>query len=265
MTHTTAAQEMLDSFMEKLVRTGKAPVPFVILAGATGSGKTQMALGAAYRLLGEYARNDVLVLYDCSRELEKPHVIKISSDEVITRADGTVVQDRGIREVHQWIAKSAAGQWKVLVIEHIDRLNEASANALLKICEEPLPHRLILATTSQKEWLLTTILSRALVFSCIATAYDLEKSIGDGEIRDRVHTAVHKLFTKDAHLSDTYPLVVAINKAWYAKERLLAVSQYAAQQQLRDKVTLAHTSYGMLDMSITTDHLLFDFLLQRFA
>jgi DNA polymerase III delta prime subunit len=150
-TQTPAAQEMLDSFMERLIRTGKAPVPFVILAGTAGSGKTQMALGAAHKLLGAYARNDLLTLYDCSRELEKPHVIKISSDEVITRTDGTVVQDRGIREVHQRFAKSAAGQWKVLLIEHIDRLNEASANALLKICEEPLPHRLIVATTSQKE------------------------------------------------------------------------------------------------------------------
>jgi len=261
----TATHAMLDNFMDTLIRTGEAPVPFVILAWPTWSGKTRIALAAAEKLLGEYMRNDLLALYDCTRELEKPHVIKISNDEEITRQDGTVIQDLGIREVHQWIARSPAGKRKVLFIEHIERLTDSSANALLKICEEPLPHRLIIATSSQKEWLLPTILSRALVFPFATGDYALTQSIADEEAREIVQWGIAMLFDAKQQLTPVYTRAVQINKAGYVKEFMLAVSQHAAQQQLRDKVILAHTTYRTLDMAISTDHLLFDFLCQRYA
>lgn len=41
-------------------------------------------------------------------------------------------------------------------------MNTSAANAFLKTCEEPLPKRLIIATTSNYIQLLETILSRAL-------------------------------------------------------------------------------------------------------
>ncbi len=41
-------------------------------------------------------------------------------------------------------------------------MNSAAANAFLKTCEEPLPKRLIIATTTNHTQLLETILSRAL-------------------------------------------------------------------------------------------------------
>jgi DNA polymerase-3 subunit delta' len=57
---------------------------------------------------------------------------------------------------------------KILLIEHIDRATIGSANALLKSLEEPLPHRLIIASTTNKDLLLPTILSRALLIHCDA-------------------------------------------------------------------------------------------------
>ena len=84
-------------------------------------------------------KQDSIVLEDHSLELEKPHTIKISSDEEITRTDGTIYVDMGIREVHQRMVKSPVGQRKALLIEDIERLTDSAANALLKILEEPLP------------------------------------------------------------------------------------------------------------------------------
>lgn len=52
----------------------------------------------------------------------------------------------------------------MLVIENIERMNGASANAFLKSLEEPLPGRIIIATTSNLELVLPTIQSRALLF-----------------------------------------------------------------------------------------------------
>lgn len=52
---------------------------------------------------------------------------------------------------------------KVVLIENIERIVPAAANAFLKTCEEPLPGRLIIATTSHSSQLLDTTISRALV------------------------------------------------------------------------------------------------------
>jgi DNA polymerase III gamma/tau subunit len=67
----------------------------------------------------------------------------------MTRLDGSEYQDYGIREVNSRLVKSPAGKWKAIVIEDIERMNDASANAFLKMLEEPLPGRLIIATTSR--------------------------------------------------------------------------------------------------------------------
>ena len=55
------------------------------------------------------------------------------------------------------------GKYKVLFLENIERMSVGAANALLKPLEEPLPNRLIIATTTQESQLLDTILSRAMV------------------------------------------------------------------------------------------------------
>jgi DNA polymerase-3 subunit delta' len=47
------------------------------------------------------------------------------------------------------------------LIEDIERMSRGAVNALLKAMEEPLPGRKIIATTSNKESLIATILSRA--------------------------------------------------------------------------------------------------------
>jgi DNA polymerase III gamma/tau subunit len=68
--------------------------------------------------------------------------------------------------------KSPAGRRKILVIENAERMNEASSNALLKMLEEPLPGRMIIATCSRANQILPTILSRALICSFYPTSDD---------------------------------------------------------------------------------------------
>lgn len=94
---------------------------------------------AAKSLVGEYFHQDCITLFDLSRDMEKDHTIKVSSDDVIKRLDGSEYQDYGIREVNQRLVKSPANTRKVLIIEDIERINDSAANALLKMLEEPLP------------------------------------------------------------------------------------------------------------------------------
>ena len=52
-------------------------------------------------------------------------------------------------------------------------MTTSSANALLKSLEEPLPNRLIIATTSNYKLLLDTIISRAMIIRFHPVPYDI--------------------------------------------------------------------------------------------
>ncbi|MBI3565658.1 MAG: hypothetical protein HY079_10720, partial [Elusimicrobia bacterium] len=56
--------------------------------------------------------------------------------------------------------KSMMDGWKVAVVPDAQRLNEASANAMLKFLEEPLPRTLWILAATQRERLPKTIASR---------------------------------------------------------------------------------------------------------
>jgi DNA polymerase III delta prime subunit len=66
------------------------------------------------------------------------------------------------------LSYAPAGDIKILLIEHIDRVSGGAENALLKSLEEPLPYRIVIASTTNKDLLLPTILSRALLIHCDA-------------------------------------------------------------------------------------------------
>ena len=51
-------------------------------------------------------------------------------------------------------------------------MNESAYNAFLKTCEELLPNKIIVATTSNKSKILTTIISRAIVIPFYEYSYD---------------------------------------------------------------------------------------------
>ena len=60
-----------------------------------------------------------------------------------------------------WLGETAfAGGWKVGVLADADRMNEAAANAFLKMLEEPPERTLILLLTAAPQMLLPTISSR---------------------------------------------------------------------------------------------------------
>jgi DNA polymerase III subunit delta' len=92
---------------------------------------------------------------------------------------GLVVAPRRVLLVEQMRAiESAAnyrpfeGNARVFIVEDADKLNEASANALLKILEEPPPTSHVILLTSRPAWLLPTIRSRCQIirFSPVAAA-----------------------------------------------------------------------------------------------
>lgn len=79
----------------------------------------------------------------------------------------TQINIGSIREVKKESSMSAYERGrKIFVVSDADLMNEASANSLLKVLEEPLSDTLFLLTTSRKEKLLPTIVSRCQSVRC---------------------------------------------------------------------------------------------------
>ncbi|MBR4106556.1 MAG: DNA polymerase III subunit delta' [Alphaproteobacteria bacterium] len=85
----------------------------------------------------------------------------MTEDELDNLKKSTEIVVDDVREVNDFLAKSSAdGNWRIVLVDSADEMNRASANALLKILEEP-PHKtLMLLIAHNPARLLPTIRSR---------------------------------------------------------------------------------------------------------
>jgi len=65
-----------------------------------------------------------------------------------------------IRAMEFWARLAPYGKRKTIIVEHADRMLDSSRNALLKILEEPPAHAVFILTTSRRQAMIPTILSR---------------------------------------------------------------------------------------------------------
>lgn len=140
-------------------------VPFLIISGPRFTGKKETVLASIEGLLWAYQNQDFLALFDCSEIIGKKHTIKVSvkdKDQVI-EDDGKTYSNLWAREITQRLSRSGASGRRIVFLENIERMTTHAANALLKSLEEPLPWRLIVATTDNYNNLLDTIISRGMI------------------------------------------------------------------------------------------------------
>ena len=100
-----------------------------------------------------------------SLALGKKHILKVEQGDDIEYDNGQIYEDLGAREIRDRMSKTALSEYKVLILENIERMNISAANAFLKYFEEPFPKTLIVATTRNKDEVLDTIISRALLIA----------------------------------------------------------------------------------------------------
>ena len=138
-----------------------------LLAGPPGSGRSTSALAFAAALqCADYGcgqcRSCRLVLSGAH-----PDVELVIPTSVAYRAD----EIRGLVEQAQMMP--TLGSWLIIVIEDADRLNDASANALLKALEEPTPHTVWMLCAPSAADVLPTIASRTRQLTLRTPAFDL--------------------------------------------------------------------------------------------
>ncbi len=163
----TQAQQVLKTYLDRIHDEGVVPFPFLLLHGPQHVGKTTLVEEKIHELLGSHVQTDYMPVYDLSAQMEKNHAIKVEVDDKdqLQEFDGVRYVDRGTRDIVSRLALAPVGKFKVVFLENIERMTGSAANAFLKTLEEPLPGRLIIATTAHKELLLDTILSRAFLIS----------------------------------------------------------------------------------------------------
>jgi DNA polymerase III subunit delta' len=160
--HADAEATILDA-----IRAGRMHHAWLI-TGPEGVGKATLTYRFARRLLAGQPTADSLALDPADpvfrRVAASSHADLLTVERVFnekTRRMKTQIAVEDVRKINGFMSLTPAeGGWRVVVIDGAEELNQASANALLKILEEPPPRAVLLLVCAAPGRLLPTIRSR---------------------------------------------------------------------------------------------------------
>jgi DNA polymerase-3 subunit delta' len=144
-----------------------------LIAGPKGIGKASLATKMALRVLAEGQGRVGLPSLDVPDQHPAAHLLAAGSHPDFMRLErlpneksttGELARNIGVDQVRGlsrlFSTTSSMSPWRVVLIDSIDDLEGAAANALLKNLEEPPPHSLFLLVSHASARLLPTIRSR---------------------------------------------------------------------------------------------------------
>lgn len=142
---------------------------FLLILWPSWVGKTSFLIQYAKELLWSFYASDFLWIKDYSQEIGKQHTIPVErppKQKTIEIDEKEIFyENKGVREINEWLQQSSFSGKKILFIENIKRMSKSAMNAFLKNAEEPLKNRIIFATANQSTDILDTLVSRAFVVS----------------------------------------------------------------------------------------------------
>lgn len=125
--------------------------------------------------LWETYKNDFLQIKDLSNksyiknwkvEKIKNHILKIekpAKNSLIQLSDWTYYEDLWVRDIINWINIRPLWEYKIVLLENMERMNIESSNSFLKTLEDTPNNVIIIWTTKNKDLILDTIRSRAKI------------------------------------------------------------------------------------------------------
>jgi DNA polymerase III subunit delta' len=160
--HDEAEATILDA-----IRGGRMHHAWLI-TGPEGVGKATLAYRFARRLLAGRPTQDSLALDPASpvfrRVAAGSHADLLTVELVLnekTKRMKTQIAVEDVRKINGFMSLTPAeGGWRVVVVDGAEELNQTSANALLKILEEPPVRAILLLVCAAPGRLLPTIRSR---------------------------------------------------------------------------------------------------------
>jgi DNA polymerase-3 subunit delta' len=167
--HRDAEQTLLDSY-----RTGRLPHAW-LLTGPPGIGKATLAYRMARFVLAhpDLSAPDVHDATSLDVAPDHPVARRIAAQaqpdlrvlrRTINEKTGKLRQDIAVEDVRDCLESlghtAGEGGWRITIVDCVDELNSASANALLKILEEPPQRAFFLLVSHSPARVLPTIRSR---------------------------------------------------------------------------------------------------------
>lgn len=165
MTWSTHSYNLLEKILDTITTTWVVQFPFILIQDPW-LWELRTGLIEKMHTIVSPMSQDLKILLDYTKHLWKPHIFKVDvkpTKQQLELQSWEIVQDVWARQIIQRLALAPAGQIKIVLIEHIQRMSLEATNAFLKSFEEPLPGRLIIATTKNIDQVIDTIVSRAVV------------------------------------------------------------------------------------------------------
>lgn len=148
--------EGVRTFLRRAVRSGQL-AQSLLFTGPQGVGKTTTAYALAREIVAE---DGDPATHPRSLKIARgvhPDVIELTGKNTVS----AMIPVDDIREMEDRAATAPLeSPTKFVIIDPADKLNNSSANSLLKILEEPPPHVLFMLITSEPSRMLPTIRSR---------------------------------------------------------------------------------------------------------
>ncbi|MCX6734738.1 MAG: DNA polymerase III subunit [Candidatus Peregrinibacteria bacterium] len=141
-----------------------------LLSGPNSVGKNTVAKKMAGILQCE---NDFCHSCNSCIQIEKGcHV-----DTVVFEDDGESIKIETVRKILERLSMTRQAQYKILLIQSVERMGIEAANSFLKMLEEPPERTVFIMTTDNIRLILPTILSRVRVvqFNSVSQVYLKEK------------------------------------------------------------------------------------------
>jgi DNA polymerase III subunit delta' len=194
--HAAAEQALLSAY-----RSGRVPHAF-LLVGPQGIGKATLAYRMARFVLAhpDPAVAEVKAATSLAVEAGHPVARRIAAQAqgdllVLERTPndkGVLRQQIAVEDVRRTVAffGSTAGEggWRIAIVDAVDELNNSSANALLKVLEEPPQRALLLLVSHSAARVLPTLRSRCRIVTLrplaqadVASAVAAASGLGAGE------------------------------------------------------------------------------------
>lgn len=159
--------EAAEALLLEAMRSGRMHHAWLI-TGPDGVGKATLAYRFARRLLAGLPDQDSLALDPAHPVFRRVaagghadlHTVELAYDEKRRRMR-TQIAVEDIRKISAFMSLTPAeGGWRIAIVDGAEEMNPSSANALLKILEEPPRRALLILTCAAPGRLLPTIRSR---------------------------------------------------------------------------------------------------------
>lgn len=246
------------------IQSGTIVYPFVLLYGPWVDTHRQSVRESCQAALGFFAYHDILDIRDYGRELGKRHSIKIEmkeNDDTKTLRNDYNYEDKGVREINDRLAHAPMGETKIVLLEHLERADIAQSNALLKTCEEPLPHRLIIASTTNKDMILPTLLSRALLIYC-DQEYRRPQLTDDQQERWGSYLSLNTQSPIE-RIATIHKLSATIAKSNDADTFLDCLLHHSYESWNYERIPDIIKTHRMIDANVSKEHSLYSLLLEN--